>query len=146
MSKQAETLFHMEQQPKYKIGTTIAVDRQQVLDFFSPYINRPFEATPTETYICREGSLLVLVPGDTPEKVFVQFHLNLYAETLEGKIWFMKFCSKHASEIKNLRSGMIMPVSDGAILSELFRSRAFRITQHYIDNPKDKQVKGKRNH
>lgn len=135
----------MEQQPKYKIGTTIAIERQQVLDFFSPYINRPFEAALTETYICREGSLLVLVPGDTPEKVFVQFHLNLYAETLEGKIWFMSFCSIHASEIKNLRSGVIMPVSDGAILSDLFHSRAFRITQHYIDNPKDKQIKGKRN-
>lgn len=136
----------MKQQLKYKIGTTIAIDRQQVLDFFSPYINRPFEAAPTETYICREGSLLVLVPGDTEEKVFVHFHLNLYAATFEGKIWFMRFCSKHASEIKNLRSGAIMPVSDGAVLSDLFGSRAFRIAQHYIDNPKDKQVKGKRNH
>lgn len=138
----------MELDLKYKIGTTIAIDRQKVLHFFSPYIDSPVEGATVETYTCREGSLLILLPSGIKENVFVQFHLNLNADPqnpegdLEGKIWFMQCCKQYGSEIKNLRSGEILPVSDGAIMSDLFSTKAYRIASHFYNNPKDKQVKG----
>ncbi len=139
----------MKQGLYYKMGTTIAIDRQRVLDFFNTYISHSIASAPFETYLCREGSLLVLVPGDIKENVFVQFLLNLNSDKqepgreLEGKIWFMKFCKQHNSWIKNLRSGTILPVSDGAIMSDMFSSRSFKIAQHQLNHPKDKQSKGK---
>lgn len=133
----------MQYIPKYKIGTIIAIDRQKVFDFFSDYIAYKEEDATKETYVCKEGSLLILQPAENEEQVWVKFHVNIENGFL-GKIWFMNFCRAHHSLIQNLRTKIVLPVSDGAIMSEIYSSEACRIMKHYWCHPKDKQEKGKK--
>ncbi|WP_337085142.1 hypothetical protein [Elizabethkingia anophelis] len=129
--------------PKYKLGTTIAIDRLKVLSYFDIYIAHKNEGTEKETYTCKDGSILILQPGNIDTKVFVKFHLNLLdpienALSFPGKNWFIQFCRENNSEIQNLRTGVIMPVSNAYIMSDIFTSEAFRISRHYATHPKDK--------
>lgn len=88
----------MELHLKYKTGSTIAIDRQQVPEF-SAYINNRQETATVETYSCRESSLLILLPSGKEGSVYVQFQLNLADDSrnqdidMEGKIRFMNFCN-----------------------------------------------------
>lgn len=140
----------MELHLKYKTDTTIAVDRQQVPEF-SAYINSRQETATVETYSCREGSMPILLLSGKEGSVYVQFHLNLAGDSrnqdidMEGKIWFMNFCNQYGSEIENLRSGALLAVTDGAIMSDLFSARAAGLPVMLYNNPKDKRVKGKGN-
>lgn len=130
---------------KHKIGTTIAIDNQKVLNYFSKYIlsNQQLNDAKKNSYWCIDDSIIVLKPSENKEKVFVQFHLNFLVNpsknsiSFEGKIWFMEFCKKYNSEIKNLRTGVVMPVSDGAIMSDIFTSETFRLAKHRANHPKD---------
>lgn len=132
--------------PKYRIGTTIAIEKQNVLSYFEKHIDCKNENETRESYTCKDGSILVLLPSDIASKVFVRFDLNLFNPIDEsvsfiGKIWFMNFCKENNSMIKNLRTGLVMPVSDGAVTSDIFHSKAFRVSLHLANNPKDKQNK-----
>ncbi len=137
----------MDNTLKYKLGATIAIDKRKVLDYFSAYINYQVEDSKKESYVCKDYSLLILQQSDIKGKVFVKFHLNLHVDTSkktmssQGKIWFMQFCKEHNSEIQNLRTGVVMPVSDGAIMSDLFSSEAYRLAKHHFQHPNDKQNK-----
>lgn len=129
--------------PKYKIGTSIAVDKQRVLDYFHDYIDHKNEKEAHETYICKDDSLLVLQKSDQTGRVFVKFHCNIQVNARDksvgftGKSWFLMFCEEIGCEIQNLNTKVIMPASDGAIMSDLFSSEAFRKVSHAADHPKD---------
>lgn len=131
--------------PKYKLGTTIAVDKLKVLAYFNIYIDHKNGETGKESYTCKDGSILILLQSNIESKVFVQFHLNLQVDPVErsvgflGKIWFMKFCEENNSKIQNLRTGVVMPVSDGAIMSDIFTSESYRLARHYTEHPKDRK-------
>jgi hypothetical protein len=131
--------------PKHKLGTTIAVDKQKVLTYFNIYIDHKIEDREKEYYTCKDGSILILQPSNIESKVFVKFFLNLQIDPTRksvsfiGKIWFMNFCKENNSEIQNLRTGVVMPVSDGAIMSDIFTSEAHRLARHYAEHPKDKR-------
>lgn len=129
--------------PKYKIGTTIPIDKQKVLDFFSVYIEYQKENAVKETYVCKGGSILILQPSEDEKQVWVKFHVNIEKD-FYGKIWFMDFCRTHHSLIQNLRTKVISPVSDGAIMSEIYNSKEFRIANHFMSHPKDLQEKRKK--
>jgi hypothetical protein len=130
--------------PKHKLGTSTAIDKQKVFDYFNIYIDYKIEDTERESYVCKDGSVLILQPSSIEGKIFVNFHINIEVD-YTGKIWFMQFCRENNTEIQNLRTGIIMPVSDGAIMSDLWSSEASRISRHFANNPKDKQKKGSRN-
>lgn len=131
--------------PKYKLGTTIAIDKQKVLTYFDIYIDHKIENEEKEFYTCKDGSFLILLPSKIESKVFVKFHLNLQIDPFRksvsflGKIWFMNFCKENKSEIQNLRTKVFMPVSDGAIMSYIYTSESHRIAKHYAEHPKDRQ-------
>jgi len=137
----------MDTIPKHKLGATISIDKWKVLEFFNPYIDHKVEDSEKETYVCKDNSLLILQQSDTDGKVFVKFHLNLLIDasrksvSIQGKVWFMEFCKEHHSEIQNLRTGVVMPVSDGAIMSDIFTSEAFRLAKHYSQHPNDQNNK-----
>lgn len=61
-----------------------------------------------------------------------------------GINWMMSFCKEYHSEILNVRKKIILPVSEGAVMSVIYTSIAFRIAQHYAYNPKDWQEKEKK--
>ncbi len=133
--------------PKYKIGTSIPVNKQKVLDYFSIYIDHKNENEKTETYTCTDNSLLILLQSKEENKVFVKFYCNIGVNTQDnsmnfpGKTWFLVFCQENGSGIQNLNTKVIMPASDGAIMSDLFSSEAFRIAKHFASQPKDKPKK-----
>ncbi|MEL1242838.1 hypothetical protein AAEO56_01080 [Flavobacterium sp. DGU11] len=126
--------------PKYKIGTTICIDKIKVLDFYDRYIDHRKAHEQWEIYTLKDDSVLILKPSNEPNKIFVDLHLNIEIGFI-GKIWFMEFCKDNHSKIKNLRTGIIMPVSDGAIMSDIYTSKSFGIANHFHNNPKDKQIK-----
>lgn len=134
----------MDTIPKYKIGTSIAVDKEKVLDYFSIYIDHKNENEELETYTCRDNSLLILQKSKEENKVFVKFHCNIEVNTQQksisfpGKSWFLVFCNEIGCGIQNLNTKVIMPASDGAIMSDMFSSEAFRIAKHFASHPKDK--------
>ncbi|GAA4272518.1 hypothetical protein U6A24_09780 [Aquimarina gracilis] len=136
---------------KHKLGTTIAIDKREVLDYFSVYINNQMEDSKNESYLCKDYSFLILQQSAIKGKVFVKFHLNFLIDasqktmSFEGKNWFIRFCKTYNSEIQNLRTGVVMPASDGAIMSDIFTSEAFRRAKHRSQHPKDLRNKNKMN-
>lgn len=134
----------MEIIPKYKIGTSIAVDKQKVLDYFYIYIDHKNENEELETYTCKDNSLLIIQQSKEENKVFAKFHCNIEVNVQEKstsfprKSWFLVFCREIGCEIQNLSTKVIMPASDGAIMSDMFSSEAYRIAKHYASHPKDK--------
>lgn len=131
--------------PKYKIGTSIAVDKQKVLDYFYKYIDHKKENENTETYVCKDSSILILQQGKEENKVFVKFHCTIAVNdqeesmTFPGKSWFLDFCKETGCNIQNLTTKVIIPASDGAITSDMFSSEAFRIAKHSASHPKNKK-------
>jgi len=131
--------------PKHKLGTTVAIDKEKVLDYFEVYIDKKNEDTVKESYNCKDGSVIILRPSNIESKVFVKFHLNPQIDTIKRSVGYieliliMKFCKENNSEIQNLRTGVVMPVSEGAIMSDIFTSEAHRIARHYANHPKDRQ-------
>lgn len=144
------TISNMQTIPKYKFSTTIPIDKQKVFDFFSTYIEYQIENAVWETYVCKDGSLLVLRPNNNEGSVWVYFHLNITVDQSRQSIgfiginWMMNFCKEYHSEILNVRKKIVLPVSEGAVMSVIYTSIAFRIAQHYACNPKDRQEKGKK--
>ncbi len=134
----------MDSIPKFKIGTSIAVDKQKVLDYFYIYIDHKNEDKDIETYTCKDDSLLILQQSKEENKVFVKFHCNIKVNAQEqamgfpGQSWFLDFCKEIGCEIQNLRTKIIMPASDGAILSDLLSSEGFRIAKQEAGRAKDK--------
>lgn len=139
----------MQTIPKYKFSTTIPIDKQKVFDFFSTYIEYQIENAVWETYLCKDGSLLVLRPNNNEGSVWVYFHLNIAVNLSDRTITigincFINFCKIHHSEIMNVRRGIVLPASEGAVMSVIYNSKSFRIADHYLWNPKDRQEKGKK--
>lgn len=133
----------MHRIPKYKIGTSIAVDKQKVLDYFRMYIDHKNEHENGETYTCKDNSLLILQQSNEANNVFVKFHCAIEVNTQEkstsfpGQSWFLAFCKEIGCDIQNVTTKVIMPASEGALLSDLFSSEAFRIANHCASHPKD---------
>ena len=134
----------MEIIPKYKLGTIIAIEKQIVMDYFLTCIDFESEEAEKESYTCKDGSLLILQPSNNENKVFVKFHCNLQVNPQEKSVcflgagWFLDFCKKNNLEIQNLRTKTVMPSSEGAIMSDIFTSEAFRLAKHYVRHPKDR--------
>lgn len=132
----------MNNLPKHKFGTTIAIEKQKIRDYFSNYFNHQTDG-PEESYQLIDGSLLVLKPSGIPEKAFVHFHLKLQIDqedksvSFQGKNWLMDFCKEYDSQIQNLRTKVVMPVSEGAIMGDIMRSETFRLSLHAANHPKD---------
>ncbi len=133
----------MEDTLKYKIGTTKPIDEKDVLKFFEVYIDHSIDIPEKGKYVCIDQSVLVLKLSGLEDNVYVEFHLNFEIDSttqslgFSGKDWFMKFCNAYNSEIKNLRTKVIMPVSDGAIMSDIRSSEAFKQAKHRAFHPKD---------
>lgn len=142
--------LNMQTIPKYKFSSTIAIGRQKVFDFFNTYIEYQLTDAARETYVCKDGSWLVLRPSGTQECVWVTFLLNITVDRSRQLIgfiginWMMIFCKENHSEIMNVCKGIILPVSEGAVMSVIINSMGFRIAKHYAENPKDLQEKRKK--
>jgi hypothetical protein len=49
----------------------------------------------------------------------------------------IQFCQSHGGSLRVLRSGSVFPAS-GGVYSDVFRSRANRVVQHFAQHPKDR--------
>lgn len=137
----------------YKIGTTIPIKSEIILSFFAKHtVDERFNNL-TEFQL-KDGSKIQLKRSLDDDKYFVNIYLkfniiqNLGQKTNSLSFplqLILNFFTECNSQIKNLRTNVIMPISEGALLSDIFSTNQFRKAMQLASNPKDIQVQGRKN-
>ena len=125
--------------PKYKLCTANSVSKADAKLYFSNFIAEETLYKNKEAYECIEGSLLIFHPSGIENFIFLEIHCKIIAKPGTGSVScksvmkFMKFCVRQQTDIKIPRNKCIMPASEGALMSDLWNSQAFKKARHYAE-------------
>lgn len=131
----------MREIPKYKIGTTIPIDKDIIINYFKNVVDFNNVIETQKEYHFQDNSILILKKSLYKNQYFVNFYIQFQvsdrAIEFKSTPFILKFFIENNSKIKRLNRKEIMYASEGALLSDIYHSRSFKIARHIAEHPKN---------
>ena len=125
----------------YRLQSVAPISRQAVLKVFSGAI---CSSTDLEgpVWSCLDGSQLKFAVSSYTDLFFVEFACQFQVVANGGVGFgdlgrFVQLCMEHGGRVKSVRNNSILSASEGAVLSDVFWSKAYRMARHLAEHPRN---------
>jgi hypothetical protein len=127
--------------PRYRLRTVTPISRQAVLDAFGAELDSAIDSN-ASVWETKDGEVLKFTSADDPDVFHVEFmcrfRVGADRDVAFGNLGlFVALCQRSDGRIKIVRNNSVVKAS-GGIMSDVFRSQAYRIASHLAENPKDR--------
>lgn len=126
---------------KYRLASVGPLQRARVFETFRGQLCDLADAE-TDMWRLQEGSVLLFKPSATLGECYVEFQCQFHAVPGGGVDYsllaqFLALCQRSTGKVKIVRSGSVVPANGGAVMSDVWSSRADAVARHIAKHPKD---------